>query len=119
MLPEPSPTTPLASSAFTVTITTLSSARRILYDSGVPRNYDAPPTLQWESARTHARAERGAYSQLSFNIEPTQLPIVPLKLFCWHSLHNTAARKARCANQSATNRPPWLRAAVRTEARGP
>ena len=63
--------------------TTLTSAFRILFEFGIPAvRHRTLPTLQRNAARTHARAERGAHSQLSFAIEPIQLPIVPLNLFC-------------------------------------
>jgi hypothetical protein len=45
------------------------------------------------AVRTRPRpvAERGAYSQVSFAIEPIQLPIVPLSLFSLQDLHTTAS----------------------------
>jgi hypothetical protein len=61
--------------------------------------------------------QSGAYSKVSFAIEPIQLPIVPLSLFSLQSLHTTASRE-RGADRSRR----WLRgggAAQRTESRGP
>ncbi len=43
----------------------------------------------------------GGYSQVSFAIEPIQLPIVPLSLFWLHSLHTTASAQACGADRSA------------------
>ncbi len=42
------------------------------------------------TSSTPARAESGAYSHVSFAIEPIQPPIVPLSLFSLQSLHTTA-----------------------------
>ncbi len=49
--------------------------------------YPAVPTT---SSTLCPVAERGAYSLVSFAIEPIQLPIVPLNLFSLHSLRTTA-----------------------------
>jgi hypothetical protein len=37
-----------------------------------------------------ARVQSGAYSQVSFAIEPIQPPIVPLSMFSLHPLRTTA-----------------------------
>ncbi len=59
----------------------------------------------------------GVYSNVSFAIEPIQLPIVPLSLFWLQSLHTTATVRKRGADRSRQ----WLRrggAERRTDSRG-
>jgi hypothetical protein len=63
------------------------------------------------------RAQRGDCSQVSFAIEPIQLPIVPLNLFWSHRLRHHHRRVSE-----APTGPPWLRgggAEPRTESQGP
>jgi hypothetical protein len=59
-----------------------STARGIPSRTGVPRSADGTPTSAPQCACIHTRwAQRGAYSKVSFAIEPIQLPIVPLNVF--------------------------------------
>jgi hypothetical protein len=52
-----------------------------------------PRDLFMSSVKTVCGGESGAYSHVSFAIEPIQPPIVPLSLFSLQSLHTSAARE--------------------------
>ncbi len=65
-----------------------------------------------------ARVQSGAYSRVSFAIEPIQPPIVPLNVFWLNCLHNTAARE-RAAPTGPADGLRCGGAERRTEARGP
>jgi hypothetical protein len=58
-----------------------STARSILFLTGVPGSSVVVPTPARQCARRRPDAERGAYKKVSFASEPIQLPIVPLSVF--------------------------------------